>query len=119
MVCGGSIVAAYDVVFSIGEGLCPGSMADANDPAQFGELQVQVKLTTCAWIKGVQVMNEGPGHVHCTCPRNTRPSNSGGATKRRSTRSELSPPLRQPVQMPFQNKGKTCSPRCRPGLTTT
>jgi phosphomethylpyrimidine synthase len=57
------IMAAYDVSFSIGDGLRPGSIADANDPAQFGELQVQGELTTRAWAKGVQVMNEGPGHV--------------------------------------------------------
>ena len=57
------IMAAYDVSFSIGDGLRPGSIADANDPAQFGELQVQGELTERAWAKGVQVMNEGPGHV--------------------------------------------------------
>ena len=57
------IMAAYDVSFSIGDGLRPGSIADANDQAQFGELQVQGELTTRAWAKGVQVMNEGPGHV--------------------------------------------------------
>jgi phosphomethylpyrimidine synthase len=57
------IMAAYDVAFSIGDGLRPGSIADANDEAQFGELKVQGDLTTRAWAKGVQVMNEGPGHV--------------------------------------------------------
>jgi phosphomethylpyrimidine synthase len=57
------ICAAYDVSFSIGDGLRPGSIADANDQAQFGELQVQGELTERAWAKGVQVMNEGPGHV--------------------------------------------------------
>ena len=57
------ICAAYDVAFSIGDGLRPGSIADANDTAQFGELEVQGGLTTRAWAKGVQVMNEGPGHV--------------------------------------------------------
>lgn len=57
------IMAAYDVSFSIGDGLRPGSIADANDPAQFGELEVQGELTKRAWAKGVQVMNEGPGHV--------------------------------------------------------
>ncbi|HEY0549115.1 MAG TPA: phosphomethylpyrimidine synthase ThiC [Verrucomicrobiae bacterium] len=57
------IMAAYDVAFSIGDGLRPGSIADANDEAQFGELEVQGGLTTRAWAKGVQVMNEGPGHV--------------------------------------------------------
>ncbi len=57
------IMAAYDVAFSIGDGLRPGSIADANDKAQFGELEVQGELTKRAWAKGVQVMNEGPGHV--------------------------------------------------------
>ncbi len=57
------LMAAYDVSFSIGDGLRPGSIADANDQAQFGELQVQGELTQRAWAKGVQVMNEGPGHV--------------------------------------------------------
>jgi phosphomethylpyrimidine synthase len=57
------IMAAYDVAFSIGDGLRPGSIADANDEAQFGELEVQGELTKRAWAKGVQVMNEGPGHV--------------------------------------------------------
>ena len=57
------IMAAYDVSFSIGDGLRPGSIADANDRAQFGELEVQGELTRRAWARGVQVMNEGPGHV--------------------------------------------------------
>jgi phosphomethylpyrimidine synthase len=57
------IMAAYDVSFSIGDGLRPGSIADANDRAQFGELEVQGELTKRAWARGVQVMNEGPGHV--------------------------------------------------------
>jgi phosphomethylpyrimidine synthase len=57
------IMAAYDVSFSIGDGLRPGSIADANDEAQFSELKTQGELTTRAWNKGVQVMNEGPGHV--------------------------------------------------------
>jgi phosphomethylpyrimidine synthase len=57
------IMAAYDVSFSIGDGLRPGSIADANDEAQFGELYVQGELTERAWKHGVQVMNEGPGHV--------------------------------------------------------
>ncbi len=57
------IMAAYDVSFSIGDGLRPGSIADANDEAQFGELQAQGDLTRRAWDRGVQVMNEGPGHV--------------------------------------------------------
>jgi len=57
------IMAAYDVSFSIGDGLRPGSLADANDEAQFGELRVQGDLTRRAWAHHVQVMNEGPGHV--------------------------------------------------------
>ena len=57
------IMAAYDVSFSIGDGLRPGSIADANDEAQFAELFVQGELTERAWKHGVQVMNEGPGHV--------------------------------------------------------
>jgi phosphomethylpyrimidine synthase len=57
------ILAAYDVAFSIGDGLRPGSIADANDEAQFAELEVQGGLTKRAWEHGCQVMNEGPGHV--------------------------------------------------------
>lgn len=57
------IMAAYDVSFSIGDGLRPGSIADANDEAQFAELKTQGDLTRRAWEFGVQVMNEGPGHV--------------------------------------------------------
>ena len=57
------IMAAYDISFSIGDGLRPGSLADANDEAQFGELKAQGDLTQRAWEHGVQVMNEGPGHV--------------------------------------------------------
>lgn len=57
------ILATYDVAISIGDGLRPGSIADANDFAQLAELEVQGELTRAAWAKGVQVMNEGPGHV--------------------------------------------------------
>tara|TARA_Y100000588_G_scaffold3000_2_gene4102 strand:- start:92564 stop:94354 length:1791 start_codon:yes stop_codon:yes gene_type:complete len=57
------IMAAYDVSFSIGDGLRPGSIADANDEAQFGELKVQGGLVERAWDHGVQAMCEGPGHV--------------------------------------------------------
>ncbi|MFP4501313.1 MAG: phosphomethylpyrimidine synthase ThiC [Candidatus Hydrogenedentota bacterium] len=57
------IAAAYDAAFSIGDGLRPGCIADANDEAQFAELKVQGGLTRRAWDYGVQVMNEGPGHV--------------------------------------------------------
>ena len=57
------ICAQYDVSFSIGDGLRPGSLADANDEAQFAELKTQGDLTLRAWERGVQVMCEGPGHV--------------------------------------------------------
>ena len=57
------IMKAYDVSFSLGDGLRPGSIADANDEAQFAELKTQGELTRIAWEHDVQVMNEGPGHV--------------------------------------------------------
>ena len=57
------IMAAYDVAFSLGDGLRPGSLADANDEAQFAELHTQGELTRIAWKHDVQVMCEGPGHV--------------------------------------------------------
>jgi phosphomethylpyrimidine synthase len=57
------IMRAYDVSFSLGDGLRPGSIADANDEAQFAELRTQGELTKIAWEYDVQVMNEGPGHV--------------------------------------------------------
>jgi len=57
------IMAAYDISFSIGDGLRPGSIADANDEAQFAELYTQGELTKRAWKHHVQVMNEGPGHI--------------------------------------------------------
>ena len=61
----------YDISLSIGDGLRPGCIKDANDEAQFGELMVQGELTKRAWEKDVQVMNEGPGHV----PLNKIPEN--------------------------------------------
>jgi phosphomethylpyrimidine synthase len=78
------IMAAYDVSFSIGDGLRPGSIADANDEAQFAELYTQGELTQRAWKQHVQVMNEGPGH-------------SSGAAKRRSIPSARSPPTSRPA----------------------
>jgi phosphomethylpyrimidine synthase len=54
---------AYDVAFSLGDGLRPGSIADANDAAQFAELDTLGELTQRAWAHDVQVMIEGPGHV--------------------------------------------------------
>ena len=57
------IMKAYDVSFSLGDGLRPGSIADANDAAQFAELEILGELTQIAWTHDVQVMIEGPGHV--------------------------------------------------------
>ncbi len=57
------IMRKYDVSFSLGDGLRPGSQADANDRAQFAELETLGELTQIAWKKGCQVMIEGPGHV--------------------------------------------------------
>jgi len=57
------VMKAYDVAFSLGDGLRPGSIADANDEAQFAELETLGELTTKAWEHDVQVMIEGPGHV--------------------------------------------------------
>jgi phosphomethylpyrimidine synthase len=57
------IMAAYDIAFSLGDGLRPGSNADANDEAQFAELDTLGELTKVAWERDVQVMIEGPGHV--------------------------------------------------------
>ncbi len=58
-----AICAQYDISFSIGDGLRPGSIYDANDEAQFAELKTQGELTRRAWEFDVQVMNEGPGHI--------------------------------------------------------
>ncbi|MCD0177826.1 phosphomethylpyrimidine synthase ThiC, partial [Deinococcus sp. 14RED07] len=57
------ILAAYDITFSLGDGLRPGSIEDANDAAQFAELDTLGELTRVAWDHGVQTMIEGPGHV--------------------------------------------------------
>ena len=57
------IMRAYDVAFSLGDGLRPGSIRDANDAAQFAELETLGELTKKAWARDVQVMIEGPGHV--------------------------------------------------------
>ncbi|MBQ8707719.1 MAG: phosphomethylpyrimidine synthase ThiC [Succinivibrionaceae bacterium] len=58
-----SICAEYDVALSLGDGLRPGCIRDANDEAQFGELKILGELAQIAWLHGVQVMIEGPGHV--------------------------------------------------------
>ena len=57
------IMKRYDISFSLGDGLRPGSIADANDEAQFAELETQGELTRIAWEYDIQVMNEGPGHI--------------------------------------------------------
>ena len=57
------IMTAYDIAFSLGDGLRPGSIADANDAAQFAELETLGELTKIAWTRDLQVMIEGPGHV--------------------------------------------------------
>ncbi|MFQ5748688.1 MAG: phosphomethylpyrimidine synthase ThiC, partial [Planctomycetota bacterium] len=57
------VMKKYDVTFSLGDGLRPGSIADANDEAQFAELETLGELTRIAWEHGIQVMIEGPGHV--------------------------------------------------------
>src|SRR5436190_907421 len=57
------IMRAYDVTYSLGDGLRPGSLADANDEAQFAELKTLGELTLKAWERGCQVMIEGPGHI--------------------------------------------------------
>jgi len=67
----------YDIAISIGDGLRPGCIADANDYAQFSELAVQGELTKRAWEKDVQIMNEGPGHV----PMNKIPENMANQLK--------------------------------------
>ncbi len=63
------IMKSYDVCFSLGDGLRPGSIADANDEAQFAELRTLGELTRIAWKHDVQVMIEGPGHVPMQCVR--------------------------------------------------
>ncbi len=57
------VMKRYDISFSLGDGLRPGSIADANDEAQFAELETQGELTRIAWEYDIQVMNEGPGHI--------------------------------------------------------
>ena len=60
------VMKKYDVAFSLGDGLRPGSIADANDRAQFAELETLGELTTIAWEHDVQVMIEGPATFRCT-----------------------------------------------------
>ena len=76
--------AEYDVAFSLGDGLRPGSIADANDEAQFSELDTLGELTKIAWEHDVQVMIEGPGHVPMHKIKENMDRNWKCATKRPS-----------------------------------
>jgi phosphomethylpyrimidine synthase len=86
------IMKAYDVAYSLGDGLRPGSMADANDEAQFAELYTLGELTKRAWEQDVQVMIEGPGHVPMHKIKENMDKQLEPAAKRRSTRSGRSSP---------------------------
>ena len=80
--------AAYDVTYSLGDGLRPGSIADANDEAQLAELRTLGELTGSPGAHDVQVMIEGPGHVPMhKIKENVRPAEGDRATRRRSTPS--------------------------------
>lgn len=79
------ILAQYDVAVSLGDGLRPGCIADANDEAQFAELDTMGELVVRAWAKNVQAFIEGPGHVPCTKSRKTWNARSVIVTMRRST----------------------------------
>jgi hypothetical protein len=90
------IFAKYDVAFSLGDGLRPGATADANDAAQFAELDTLAELTQRAWEYDVQVMVEGPGHIPFHLVRRTLDASRSSARGARSTRwarwSPTSPP---------------------------
>jgi phosphomethylpyrimidine synthase len=79
------ICRAYDVSFSLGDGLRPGSIADANDVAQFAELETLGELTKVAWARDCQVMIEGPAMWRCTRSKPIWTSNWPPAARRRST----------------------------------
>ena len=86
------IMRKYDVSFSLGDGLRPGSIADANDAAQFAELETLGELTKVAWAKGCQVMIEGPGHVPMHKIKVNMDKQLRNAARRRSIRWARSPP---------------------------
>jgi phosphomethylpyrimidine synthase len=86
------IMKAYDIAYSLGDGLRPGSVADANDEAQFAELYTLGELTKRAWAQDVQVMIEGRAMCRCTRSRKTWTSSSSPVARRRSTRSGRSSP---------------------------
>jgi phosphomethylpyrimidine synthase len=85
---------AYDIAYSLGDGLRPGSIADANDEAQFAELYTLGELTKRAWKQDVQVMIEGPGHVPMHKIKENMDKQLEGLRRgARSTRSGRSPPI--------------------------
>jgi len=88
---------AYDVSFSLGDGLRPGSIYDANDEAQLCELRTLGELTAVAWKHDVQVMIEGPGHVPMHLIRENMDLQLKLCHERRSTRSDRLPPTSLPV----------------------
>jgi phosphomethylpyrimidine synthase len=90
------IMKAYDIAFSLGDGLRPGSIADANDEAQFSELATLGELTQIAWKHDVQVMIEGPGHVpmHKIKAAARRPSTHWGRSPPTSRRATTISPAR-------------------------
>ncbi|MFO0865926.1 MAG: phosphomethylpyrimidine synthase ThiC [Gemmataceae bacterium] len=79
------IMRAHDVTFSLGDGMRPGCLADANDEAQFAELKTLGELTLKSWEHGCQVMIEGPGHVPMHLVKMNVKRNARSATRRRST----------------------------------
>ena len=91
------IMAAYDVSFSLGDGLRPGSIADANDEAQFAELETLGELTNIAWEYDCQVMIEGPGHVPMHLIKENMDRQLETCGEARSTRSARSPPTSRPA----------------------
>ena len=88
---------AYDVAFSLGDGLRPGSGYDANDEAQMAELATLGELTQVAWKHDVQVMIEGPGHVPMHLIKHNMDEQLRLAARRRSTRWGRSPPTSPPA----------------------
>jgi phosphomethylpyrimidine synthase len=86
------IMKAYDIAYSLGDGLRPGSIADANDEAQFAELYTLGELTHRAWKQDVQVMIEGPAMCRCTRSRRIWTSSSRSAARHPSIRLGRSPP---------------------------
>ena len=91
------IMRKYDVSFSLGDGLRPGSQADANDAAQFAELETLGELTKIAWDKGCQVMIEGPGHVPMHKIKVNMDKQLRDAARHRSIRLARSPPTSRPA----------------------